>query len=182
MKDRFASGEQELNENGMSLGIIVSYGPFRFYTAGDFCDSFKRPDGSTVEIEKELAKVVEPVTVAKVNHHGHYSMPAPLVSALRPRVWVTCVWDQLHDVAPVMERLSDRSLYPGDRLLCPGIFPAERRAEDAGSPWLNDIAPACFDGAHVVLDVAPRGNRYTITLLDARDESLTVRSVHHFRT
>ena len=180
MKAVYASGQQELNENGMSLGIIISYGPFRFYSAGDFCDRFERPDGVTVEIEEELAKVIGPVTVAKVNHHGHYSMPAPLVSALRPRVWVTCVWDQLHDVAPVMERLADRSLYPGDRLLCPCIFPAERRAEDAGSPWLDDIAPACFDGAHVVLDVAPGGKRYTISCLDARDESMTVRSIQRF--
>jgi hypothetical protein len=109
-------------------------------------------------------------------------MPAPLVSALRPKVWVTCVWDQLHDVAPVMERLASRSLYPGDRVLCPCIFPAERRAEDAGSPWLDDIAPACFDGAHVMLDVTPGGKRYSISLLDARDESMTVRSVLHFKT
>ena len=173
---------QELNENGMSLGIVVSYGDFRYYTAGDFCDSFTCKDGTEVNVEEELAKVCGPVHVAKVNHHGHYSMPAPLVSALRAKVWVTCVWDQLHDVAPVMERLADRSLYPGERVLCPCIFPAERRAEDAGSPWLDDIEPACFDGAHVILDVEPGGKRYSITCLDARDESMTVRSVLRFKT
>ena len=27
---------KRLNENGMSLGLLVQYGPFRFYTAGDF--------------------------------------------------------------------------------------------------------------------------------------------------
>ena len=181
-KEFVAAGEEELNENGMSLGIVISYGDFRFYTAGDFCDRFKRPDGTEVEIEEELAKVCQPVHVAKVNHHGHYSMPAPLVSALRPRVWVTCVWDQLHDVAPVMERLADRKLYPGDRVLCPCIFPAERRAEDAGSPWLDDIATPCFDGAHVVLDVDRGGRRYSISLIDARDESMNVRSVLRFNT
>lgn len=180
--DFVETDEQELNENGMSLGIVISYGDFRFYTAGDFCDTFKKPDGTAVDVEAELARVCSPVHVAKVNHHGHYSMPAPLVAALRPRVWVTCVWDQLHDVAPVMQRLSDRSLYPGDRVLCPCIFPAERRAEDAGSPWLEDIAPACFDGAHVVLDVTPGGKRYSISCLDARDESMTVRSVLRFST
>ena len=177
-----AEGETELNENGLSVGIVVSYGDFRYYTAGDFCDSFTLSDGTEVNVEEELAKVCVPVHVAKVNHHGHYSMPAPLVSALRAKVWVTCVWDQLHDVAPVMERLADRSLYPGDRVLCPCIFPAERRAEDAGSPWLEDIEPACFDGAHVILDVEPGGKRYSITCLDARDESMTVRSVLHFKT
>ena len=179
---RIVSGETDLNENGMSMGLIISYGPFRYYTAGDFCDSFTLKDGTVVDVEQELAKVCPPVHVAKVNHHGHYSMPASLVSALRAKVWVTCVWDQLHDVAPVMERLADRSLYPGSRILCPCIFPAERRAEDAGSPWLDDIEPACFDGAHVVLDVEPGGKRYSITCLDARDESMTVRSVLRFKT
>jgi len=180
--ERIAAGEKELNENGMSLGIIISYGDFRFYTAGDFCDHFRLSDGSVLEIEEELAKVCGPVHVAKIDHHGHYSMPAALVSALRPRVWFSCVWDQLHNVAPVMERLADRSLYPGERVICPGIFPAERRAEDAGSPWLDDIAPACFDGVHVVLDVDRGGKRYSVSLLDARDESMTVRSVLRFTT
>ena len=179
---RIASGAKELNENGLSMGIIVTYGDFRYYSAGDFCDSFTLGDGTEVDIEKELSKVCGPVHVAKVNHHGHYSMPAPLVSALRAKVWVTCVWDQLHDVAPVMERLADRSLYPGSRVLCPCIFPAERRAEDAGSPWLDDIEPTCFDGAHVILDVEPGGKHYSITCLDARDESMTIRSVLHFKT
>ena len=81
-----------------------------------------------------------------------------------------------------MERLADRSLYPGPRVMCPCIFPAERRAQDAGSPWLDDIEPACVEGAHVVLDVEPGGKRYSITCLDARDESMTVRSVLRFKT
>lgn len=180
--DLIASGMKELNENAMSMGIVVSYGDFRFYTAGDFNDRVRRSDGSELDIEVELAKVCGPVHVAKVNHHGHYSMPAPLVSALRPRVWFSCVWDQLHNVAPVMERLADRSLYPGDRVVCPGIFPEERRVEDASSPWLDDIAPACFEGAHVVLDVEPGGKRYSVSCIDARDESMTVRSVLRFKT
>ena len=179
-EDIVAGGATALNENGMSLGMILSYGPFRFFTAGDFSDRLTRKDGTVFQIEDELAKVCGPVNVAKLNHHGHYSMPADLVSALRPQVWVSCVWDQLHNVAPVMERLCDRTLYPGDRVVCPGIFPAERRQEDAGSPWLDDIQPPCLDGAHIVLDVERGGEAYSVSCLDARDESMTVRSVLHF--
>ena len=181
-EDFVAAGDKELNENGMSLGIVISYGDFRYFTAGDFCDRYTLRDGSEMDIEKELAKVCGPVDVAKINHHGHYSMPAPLVSALRPKVWVCCVWDQLHNVAPVMERLCSHDLYPGFRVVCPGIFPAERRAEDAGSPWLDEVEPACFTGAHVVLDVGEGGKQYSISCLDARDESMTVRSVFRFST
>ena len=170
-----------LNENGMSLGMIISYGPFRFYTAGDFSDRFKQPDGSTMDIEEHMADVCGAVNVAKLNHHGHYSMPAKLVSALRAQVYVSCVWDQLHNVDPVMARLSDRSLYPGERILCPGVMPAERRAEDAGKAWLNDVVPASFEGGHVVLNVEKGGRDYSITYLTAADESMTIRSVMHFK-
>ena len=71
----------------MSLGLMVQYGAFRYYTAGDFSDRFRRKDGTVCSIEEELAKEVDPVNVAKVNHHGHHSMSLPLVAALRAQVW-----------------------------------------------------------------------------------------------
>lgn len=181
-EERKKGNPTSLNENGMSLGMIFSYGPFRFFTAGDFSDRMKQPDGSVYDIEERLAEVCGAVNVAKINHHGHYSMPAKLISALRANVYVSCVWDQLHNVAPVMERLSDRSLYPGPRMLCPGIMPAERRAEDAGKAWLDDVAKASYEGGHVVLCVEKGGDKYSISYLTAADESMTVRSVMRFNT
>ena len=171
-----------LNENGMSLGMVFSYGPFRFFTAGDFSDNWELPDGTRFEIEDALAEVCGPAHVAKVNHHGHYSMPAKLVATLQSQVYVSCVWDQLHNVAPVMERLADRSIYPGDRVILPGIMPVERRAEDAGSAWLNDVHPATFEGCHNILTVEPGGKHFSFTCLTANDESMTVRSVIPFTT
>ena len=185
IKDLYAGRKnpapERFNENGMSLGMVFGYGPFRFYTAGDFSDHWK-VDGEEYYIENDIADVCGPCDVAKVNHHGHYSMPGKLVKALGARVWVSCVWDQLHNVAPVMDRLTDRSIYEGDRVVCPGIFPAERRAEDAGKPWLDDIAAPCFEGCHVVLTVPKGGKEYSITCVGAADESMTVKSVMNFKT
>ena len=179
-EERKKSNPVKLNENGMSMGMIFTYGNFKFYTAGDFSDSWKLPNGERFEIENALAEVVEPVTVAKINHHGHHSMPAKLVSALRPRVFVNNVWDQLHTVAPVMERLYSRDLYPGDRIVCPTVFPAERRAEDAGKPWLDILNPASFDAGHVIVNVEEGGRDYSVTYLTADDESMIVKSVMRF--
>ncbi|MCR4920144.1 MAG: MBL fold metallo-hydrolase [Bacteroidaceae bacterium] len=183
--DLYAEKKKEnptvLNENGMSLGFILTYGNFRFYTAGDFSDTIKLSDGRKIVIEDALAEVCGPVNVAKVNHHGHYSMPEKLVSALRAQVYVSCVWDQLHNVSPVMERLASRDLYPGNRIICPGIMPAERRAEDAGKAWLSDVSNASFEGGHVVLCVEKGGKRYSVSYLTAADESMTVRSVMRFK-
>ncbi|MBR0532225.1 MAG: MBL fold metallo-hydrolase, partial [Bacteroidales bacterium] len=41
--ERKTDHPKSLNENGMSLGMIISYGPFKFFTAGDFSDSWKLP-------------------------------------------------------------------------------------------------------------------------------------------
>lgn len=170
------------NENGMSLGMIISYGPFKFYTAGDFSDNWRMPDGTVHEIEDDIAEVCEKVSVAKINHHGHYSMTRKLLKVLQARVYVSCVWDQLHNVAPVMERIADQSIYPGERIVCPGIFPKERRQEDAGKEWLGIIHKDSFSGGHIVLDVPKGGKEYSITYLTAEDESMKVLSVMNFRS
>lgn len=171
---------KNLNENGMSLGLIVEYGDFKFFTAGDFSDKIRNADKSVTLIEDELASVVEKVNVAKVNHHGHFSMPEKLVKTLAAQAWVGCTWDTLHMVDPVCARLADRSLYPGDRVICPGVFPKSRREEDAGKAWTNDVAKASYDCGHIVLDVPPGGKTYTLTYLTADDESMTVKSVLRF--
>ena len=177
---RKAAGKAVKNENAMSLGMVFSYGPFRFFTAGDFSARFKDPDGTPRFIEDNLADVCGPVNVAKVNHHGHNSMSRKLVGALRPQVWVSCVWDQLHNLPPCMELLSDRSLYPGERVICPTIMPAERRAKDGESAWMKDIAPASFEGGHVVVNVQKGGRKYSVSYLTAADESMIVKSVMEF--
>ena len=169
-----------LNENGMSLGMVITYGKFRLYTAGDFEDNWKLPDGSTYYTENDLADAVPRVDVAKVNHHGHRSMREKLVKALSPRVWLSCVWDQLHDTPDTMERI-DRA-YADERTYCPCVFPAERRWQDKDAVWIKDVAPESFGGAHVILDVPPGGETYTITHLDASDEEMKVIGVRHFRS
>lgn len=173
---------RKVSENGMSTGMIIGYGPFRFFTAGDFSDKWAGPDGQTFRIEDALADICPEVDVAKVNHHGRNTMPEKLIAALRAKVWISCVWDQGHNVDKVMARLSDRSIYPEERVICPGIFPKERHKGANGAPWLEDIEKAAFEGGHIVLDVVPGGKSYSVTYLSAQDESMTVRSVLEFRT
>ena len=184
IKDLFQArkedGKPVKNENAMSLGMVFSYGAFRFYTAGDFSAKFKDPDGTQRFIEDDIADVCGHVNVAKVNHHGHNSMSRKLVAALSPQVWVSCVWDQLHNLPDTMELLSDRSIYPGSRILCPTIMPAERRAAEGDSAWMKDVSPESFEGGHVVVNVEKGGRRYSVAWLTAADESMIVRSIQRF--
>ena len=167
-----------VNENGMSLGMIFTAGKFRLFTAGDFSDGWRQPDGRWFFIEDALAEVVPRVQVAKINHHGHHAVIGRLAAALSPQVWFSCVWDQLHNTADTMEAIAGATA--GRKLYCPGILPAERRWQDRNAGWMKDVAEECFQGCHVVVDVAPGGEEYDVAFVAARDESMKVCGVRHF--
>ena len=170
-----------INENGMSLGMIIRYGKFSFYTAGDFSDKVPGADGQVMEIEDALAAELPKVDAAKINHHGHNSMPAKIVSALSARIWLACVWDQLHTLDHVLDRLSDRNLYPGPRTHFPTVFPKERCESAADKPFMQDIAPEVKGmGAHVVITVPKGGETYRVTCLKATDESMEILGEYKF--
>jgi hypothetical protein len=168
------------NENCMSLGLMVQYGPFRFYTAGDFAEQMKKPDGTRLWMEDCIAPELDPVDVAKMNHHGCYSMAESIVSALQARVWTACVWDKVHLPEVTLERLADRSIYPGPRLIAPGVFTPLKRLEMASKPFLADIAPESFEAGHMVLTVAPGGKTYNLAYVTADDESMKVTGAYDF--
>lgn len=167
-------------ENPLSCGCVYSYGKFKYYSAGDFSQRLVFPDGSETWPEKLIGKATGKVNVAKINHHGHHSMPDECVRDLAARVWVACVLDQHHVTEDTMSRLADRKNYPGERLLCPTIFTAERCAEDKDKPWFKDVAPETYCGTHIVLDVPPGGETYSLSFVPAADESMTVKSVMRF--
>lgn len=161
-----------LNENGMSLGMIFRYGGFSFYSAGDFSDYWKMSDGTECWTEDDLADAVGRVTVAKVNHHGYCSMREKLVSALSPKMWISCVWDQLHNLPETMERVYKAGR--PDQVFCPGIYPAERRWQDQGAPWQSLIPDICYHGNHILIDVPPEDNTFSVQFISARDEEMNV--------
>jgi len=167
-EDRIKAGAKTLNENGMSCGMIIEYGPFRYFTAGDFSDGLKLRDGTRRQTEDILAEAVGRVHVAKLNHHGHHSMYPELVKALKARVWTNCSLDQQHCTDDTMSRLADRSLYGGPRLMLPTFMPLNRPPTPAGRAYLQDVA-ACVIGqpCHVVLDVPPDGATYTFSCFSA---------------
>ncbi len=167
--DRVKAGATVLNENGMSCGMIVEYGLFRYYTAGDFSDGWRKSKGGgREEIENSLAEAVGRVHVAKLNHHGHHSMYPELVKSLKARVWTCCSLDRQHCTDDTMTRLADRSLYDGPRLMLPTYMPLNRPQTAAGRSYLPDVA-ACVmaQPCHVVLDVPPGGETYTFSCFSA---------------
>ena len=118
--------------------------------------------------------------VAKTNHHASDSMTPALVKALAPRVWVTSSVSGYSDWPTTKARLSDRSIYAGDRLLCSTYYHLKERVAEMGEAAAKeDVAPESFEPNHVVVTVPPGGRTYTITHL-APDDSFVVRCVRTF--
>jgi len=168
-----------IGENGLSICQLITYGKFKLLTTGDYSEVLPTPDGKGHRIEDDLADAVPHVDVAKIPHHGHNSTSEKLAAALSPRVWLSGVWDQLHNTADTMERID--GAYSGDRLYCPGIMPAERRWQDKDAPWMKNVAPECYKGTHVVVDVEKGGDAYSVFFIAASSESMKVKGVRHFR-
>ena len=160
-------------ENPLSVGYIFRYGAFSYGTFGDF--NHRASDGKLVE--KKAGPLMPHVTVAKMNHHGcGGSHPRVWVEALSPKAWVGAVWHQGHVDPYTFAKMADETCYKGERLLCPTVFPAERRiaAILTNEPWLPRVVPASFRGGHVVVTVPPGGKTFTLRYLDAGDEKMTI--------
>lgn len=143
-------GKQWINENGMSIGFILTYGKFRYFSAGDFSDC---PYGHN--IENDMASMVRPVTAAKFNHHAYMSMFPKLTAALRPKEWFACVWNQRQNTPDTIGWVTDRKIYPGDRRIHSCFFSPQRPCADVADPSL-------YEGRTVVLTVRPGGEQYDI--------------------
>ncbi|MBQ5530785.1 MAG: hypothetical protein IIT98_02135, partial [Kiritimatiellae bacterium] len=167
------------NENTLSVGLVLSVGDFRYYTAGDFWGHAIGAGKKKIDFEDILAAECPQVDVAKANHHAHSTMPPALVKALRARVVLGSVWHVRQSMRSTM-----RSLHTADwpYLYVPGHFPRARREEDASEAWLGRVAPEAFVGVHSVIDVAPGGRTYRLMLVDARDERGTVLGAYDFTT
>lgn len=146
-------------ENGASCGILVRYGAFDYFTAGDIGDNSR--------IEYPCAKAVgRPVEAMKSNHHlSPHTMSERMLSVLEPDVIVT-------------QSFYVRAIQP-DTAAIRRI--SERRGEGAGRMYFTNIDPSLTAaapelyarsagiGGHVVIRVAPGGREYRVYLLDDSD-------------
>ena len=177
-----ATGDGTLPQNMLSMGFVIQYGKFRFWTGGDIQPSFLKKGFTTkngpVNYEAEVGRRIGPVTVCKTNHHGcGDAMCGDFIRAVRAQVYVTCVWSHWHIDKGTMGRMASRTLHPDfDPVIVPNFMPTDRAEEFRDWPFMKNVPPETRDGVHVVIKVAPGGESYRIFLVDARDESMRVRA------
>ena len=184
IKDAYAEEEKvrdRFNENGMSCGFILSYNDFSFFTGGDWDDVVAAPGGGRICLDDVLADELCRVDVAKINHHGFRNMSNRIVAALSARVWTANISNTREVSEDCLERICDRSNYPGSRTIFPGVFADSRVQAAAGKDYLQDIAPETFGkGCHVVITVPPTGRQYRVSCIDAADESMRIKGEYQF--
>ena len=164
-----AGGDKRIHENRLSAVIRIRYGKFSYYSGGDVELTLRGQDGVEYNWEERIGKTVGPVHVCKTNHHaGKWGMSAGFVKAVRPRIYLSSVWQagMVDDVS--LANMTSRELYPGDRLVCFGYIAEKVKA--VAERYSRDLAPA----GHAVVKVAPGGGAYSLFVLDAHDESMRI--------
>lgn len=146
-------------ENGSSCGILVQYGDFDYFTAGDA--------GSNTRVEYPCARTIgRPIEAMKAHHHlSPHTMEPEMMEILQPDAVVTQSF-YIRDIQPdkdIIRRLSESS-----RLYFTNIDSSLTEAD----PELYANCTAI--GGHIVIRVAPGGREYTIYQLDDTDTSYRV--------
>ena len=164
------------NENPLSLGFRLSYGKFRFYTGGDISGEVLDDKGRDVGIEVLVGRTVGKVHVCKANHHASTNaMRAGFVQAVQAKVYVNNVWHKGHVNDKTMKIMTSRSLYPGDRIVCPTVYDVYNPAAFRTAPWQKDLVKV---GGHVVVKAYDGGTKFKVYYLESKDESMIVKAVY----
>ena len=161
-----------VSQNMLSMGFLMRYGRFSYLTCGDLHGiPHLRRDGTRAYWDEALGRIVGKVSVCKMFHHGcARDMSEGLVRNVRAGCYVGCMWAPRQSHPDSMARM----LAAADGDERPLILP--QLLTPLQADWLQErnLAFSRPKAVHVVVRVAPGGERYNVYLLDARDEAMRV--------
>ena len=171
------TGAKRIAENTLSLGFVMQYGKFRFWSGGDTQNipaSKKNKKDPGLAYEDMVGARVGPVTLCKMNHHGcSNAMSEAFVRAVRAQAYVSCIWCPGQVVEQTLSRMASREIHAGfDPLILPNLMPKCQAERYQGRDFMKNIATK--GPAHVVVKVLPGGDAYRVYLLEAHDESMRI--------
>ena len=157
---------KEIDENGLSIALRISYGKFDYFTGGDISVRDFEAAGPLEywkDIETPIAMVTGPVEAMKANHHGNYDANSvPFLSKLSPRVIVIQSWGASQPAMSVYRRMTDPKVYTGKR----DIFVTNIMQE---TKTAFDVSKLKSEQGHVVIRVYPSGEYEVLVLDDSRE-------------
>ena len=161
--DSFKTG----GENSASCGFVMTYGKFNYCDCGDI--QGENNSGGAVDMETAVSEIMPPCEVVLCNHHAFSdAMHEKFISATRPKVYVIPVWGINQPTSPVMKRMLDTGLYPGDRM----IFATGRL--DSNDKNLGEYADDILQTGHIVIRVYDGGSTYQVFVLSDASQAYSV--------
>ncbi|MBL1408725.1 ComEC/Rec2 family competence protein [Sphingobacterium faecale] len=172
-KNTFPSGDivaaAKGSENIFSIGIVLRYGKFNYFTAGDLQFNGSS-EHSWKDIESPVAAVVPQVDMMKASHHATANCNSEkLLQKLSPHSIVIQPW---RDVHPNLETVN-RMIAANNNVQ---IFSTNMTEANKLRFGDNLKKLKSFQG-HIVARISPGGDQYTIYILDDNDENYNVKEV-----
>lgn len=157
------------SENIFSIGFVLSYGKFDFFTAGDLQYN-GRSTNPWKDIEAPVAVVVPEVDVMKANHHATSNCNgATILNALKPQTVIVQPWRNVH---PNPETIS-RMFTANNKVQ---IFTTNMSDDNKPKLGANLNRLKAVQG-HVVVRVNPGGDEYYVYTLDDTNQDYKVTGV-----
>jgi len=166
--------DEQPTENECSIALRIRYGRFDYFTGGDLPGIPLDDLPSWHDLETPVARAIGPVDVMVINHHGWLDTTNSFfLQTLQPRVVVIPAWHATHPDHGVLRRLLSTRVYHGPRdLFTTTLLDAPRVIFSyLGRP------PFKSSEGHIVIRVAPGGRRYSVFVLDDRDESYRISAI-----
>jgi beta-lactamase superfamily II metal-dependent hydrolase len=160
-------------ENMGSIALRLSYGNFRYFTAGDLTSDTEESRESWRDVETPVARAAGPVDVAVADHHAFFDAVAPdAVRALQPRIWVIPSWYVGHPSIGPLRRMLSRQLYPGDRdVYATCVMEANRLVNQLFMGKLRSLE------GHIIVRVAPGGDSFRVIVTDNTDDQDRIKMI-----
>jgi len=155
------------DENPLSNVLTFAYGKFKYYSGGDIPGVPNYTQPWWRDIETPVSAVVGGVDVMLLDHHGNRdSTNENILRNLQPRIIVQENWLSPQPGEEVVTRMASKGLYPGPRdVFSTGMSPESRIVI---GPIMDSIYKSY--GGHIVIRVAPGGDRYEVYVLDDADK------------
>lgn len=171
-----ASSTVQGNENLFSIAVRFQYGRFSYFTGGDLtCDTF---DGRApqLDIESPVVRSAGRTEIAVADHHGYFDACGPsFTNTLDAQAYIIPSWDIGHPGSAQMQRMLGAWDFNGSKathdVFCTDLVPANALLNRRFAPQLKS------QQGHIVVRVAPGGDRYTIYTLDSTVENGTVTGI-----
>jgi hypothetical protein len=158
-------------ENDFSIAIRIRYGLFDYFSGGDIPGVILDRKPSWHDLETPIARVVGPVDVLVLNHHGWLDTTNDFfLDTLRPRAVIIPAWHATHPDHGVLRRLLSASSNPD--LFITSLLDAPRAVFSYLGPVFKSTE------GHIVTRVTAGGATYWIVILDDTRPTQLITAVH----